>query len=704
MIDELQAHRQAFREEANELLAELETSLLEWEDCPEDQGLLGRIFRAMHTIKGGGAMFGFEAVAGFTHEVESALDQARSGKITCSPRLIDLTLRARDHIRSLLDEAFGGAPADLEVTCQLKSCFQALLQPAPEPAALPAGPPPSAGQERTYRIEFRPRPGLFANGADPLLLLDEVRALGQCAVIAHLEDIPALEEYASEACYTHWDLVLTTDQDENVIRDVFIFVEDECDLRVEVIDQVDLSNGEAEYKRLGEILLEKGDISSDGLQEALREQRRLGELLVAKGEVAPGRVDAALREQQQVRQARQKRQAASEFSSIRVPSQRLDILADLVGEMVSVQARLTSAASVRADAELTTIAEQVERLTSELRHNTMIIRMLPIGTLFNKFKRLVRDLSRDLGKEVEMVTVGEETELDKTVIERLGDPLVHLIRNSVDHGIEPPAARLAAGKPAAGVVTVTAVHSGAYVLIQIHDDGAGLDPEAIRAKAIEKGLIEANSELSRKQILDLIFEPGFSTAKAVTDVSGRGVGMDVVRSNIRSLKGEVDIDSVKGQGATITLKLPLTLAIIDGLLVSVAGDFFVIPLSHIEECVELTRQDLRDSHGRHTVTVRGELVPYVKLRRRFKLPDQPPDIEQVVITKLENARLGLVVDRVIGNHQTVIKSLGPMFKHIDVISGATILGDGTLALIVDLNALCNELGLQERERELGLGR
>lgn len=704
MIDELQAHRQAFREEANELLAELETSLLEWEDCPEDQGLLGRIFRAMHTIKGSGAMFGFEAVAEFTHQVESALDQARAGKLACSPRLIDLTLRARDHIRSLLDESFGGAPADPEVTCQLKGCFQVLLEPPPEPqpAALPAGPPPGAGQERTYRIEFRPRPGLFANGTDPLLLLDELRAMGQCAVIAHLEDIPPLEEYASETCYTHWDLILTTDQDQNAIRDVFIFVEDECDLRVELVDQAGPANGESEYKRLGEILLEKGDISTQGLQEALREQRRLGELLVAKGEVAPGRVDAALQEQQQVRQARQKRQAASEFSSIRVPAQRLDILADLVGEMVSVQARLTSAASARSDAELTTIAEQVERLTTELRHNTMIIRMLPIGTLFNKFKRLVRDLSRDLGKEVEMVTVGEETELDKTVIERLGDPLVHLIRNSVDHGIESPAARLAAGKPATGVVTVTAVHSGAYVLIQIHDDGAGLDPEAIRAKAIEKGLIEANSELGRKQIFDLIFEPGFSTAKAVTDVSGRGVGMDVVRSNIRSLKGEVDLDSVKGQGTTITLKLPLTLAIIDGLLVSVAGDFFVIPLSHIEECVELTRQDLRESHGRHTVTVRGELVPYVKLRQRFKLPDQPPDIEQVVITKLDNTRLGLVVDRVIGNHQTVIKSLGPMFKHIDVISGATILGDGTLALIVDLNALCNELGLQERE--LGPGR
>ena len=699
MTDELQAHRQAFREEANELLAELETSLLEWEDSPEDQGLLGRIFRAMHTIKGSGAMFGFEAVAEFTHEVESALDQARSGSIACSPQLIDLTLRARDHIRALMDESFGGPSVDRQITVMLKTAFQSLLrqQPREEPSTPQAAAPAASGKEKTYRIAFCPQQSIFANGTDPLLLLDELRAMGQCAVIAHVQDIPSLEDFASEACYTHWDIILTTNRDPNEIRDVFIFVEDDCHLQVEIIDEDGLPNDETEYKRLGEILLEKGDISTEKLQEVLRGQRRLGELLVEKGDVASDRVNAALQEQQQVRQARQKRQAATEFSSIRVPAQRLDILADLVGEMVSVQARLTSAAAARADAEMATIAEQVERLTTELRHNTMIIRMLPIGTLFNKFKRLVRDLSRDLGKEVEMVTVGADTELDKTVIERLGDPLVHLIRNSVDHGIEAPALRQAAGKPAVGVVTVTAVHSGAYVLIQIQDDGAGLDPEVIRAKAVEKGLIEAGADLSRKQIFDLIFEPGFSTAKAVTDVSGRGVGMDVVRSNIRSLKGEVDIDSVKGRGTTITLKLPLTLAIIDGLLVSVAGDFFVIPLSHIEECVELTRQDLRDSHGRHTVTVRGELVPYVQLRERFKAHGQPMDIEQVVIIKVGKSRLGLVVDRVIGNHQTVIKSLGPMFKHIDVISGATILGDGTLALIVDINALCNELGLQERE-------
>jgi two-component system chemotaxis sensor kinase CheA len=703
MTDELQVHRQTFREEAYDLLAELETSLLEWEAVPDDQTLLGRIFRAMHTIKGSGAMFGFDTVAEFTHEVESALDQARSGVIACSPQLIDLTLRARDHIRALLDEAFGGEVVDVESGELLKAAFRSLQGQGPSAATESPKAPLSSepGKERTYRIAFRPQQGIFANGTDPLLLLDELRAMGQCTVIAQVQDIPLLEEYSAEACYTHWDVILTTERTLNDIRDVFIFVEDDCLLKVEVIDEGDLPTDEADYKRLGEILLEKGDISTGTLQEALRGQRRLGELLVETGDVAPDRVEAALEEQRQVRQARQKRQAATEFSSIRVPSQRLDILADLVGEMVSVQARLTSAAATRSDAEMSTIAEQVERLTAELRHNTMVIRMLPIGTLFNKFKRLVRDLSRDLGKEVEMVTVGAETELDKTVIERLGDPLVHLIRNSVDHGIELPEARMAAGKPVTGVVTVTAVHSGAYVLIQIQDDGAGLDPEAIRIKAVEKGLIEVGSDLSRKQLFDLIFEPGFSTAKAVTDVSGRGVGMDVVRSNIRSLKGEVNIDSQKGQGTTITLKLPLTLAIIDGLLVSVAGDFYVIPLSNIEECVELTRQDLRNSHGRHTVTVRGELVPYVQLRERFQANGRPLEIEQVVITKVGQSRLGLVVDRVIGNHQTVIKSLGPMFKHIDVISGATILGDGTLALIVDLNALCNELGLHERE--IGVG-
>jgi len=343
------------------------------------------------------------------------------------------------------------------------------------------------------------------------------------------------------------------------------------------------------------------------------------------------------------------------------------------------------------DTDLLLVAEEVERLVTELRDNTMSIRMLPIGNTFSKFKRLVRDLSTELGKEINLITEGEETELDKTVIEKLNDPLVHLIRNSIDHGIEAPDAREQSGKPREGTVKLTAEHSGANVLIHIADDGAGIDPEAIRLKAIERGMITAEDNLNEKELFSLIFAPGFSMAKKVTNVSGRGVGMDVVKRGIDALNGTLDIQSKMGEGATITLKLPLTLAIIDGLLVRIADAFFVLPLAAIEECVELTRQDIRKMHGRHMTHIRGEVVPYISLREVFKIPGELPAIEQIIINRIGDDRIGLVVDQVIGEHQTVIKSMGKFYRHVREISGATILGDGTVALIVDISQLVSQV-------------
>ena len=358
--------------------------------------------------------------------------------------------------------------------------------------------------------------------------------------------------------------------------------------------------------------------------------------------------------------------------------------------MVTVQARLSQYAGRLVDEELRSVAEEVERLTAELRDNAMSTRMVPIGTLFGRFKRLVRDLSHELNKEMEMVLSGEDTELDKTVIERLNDPLVHLIRNSIDHGIESPEERKSAGKPAKGALMISAVHSGANVLIKIQDDGAGLNREAIRAKAIEKGLIPADADLSPKALNNLIFAPGFSTSKKVTGVSGRGVGMDVVKKNIESLKGSIEVESEKGAGTTITLKIPLTLAIIDGLLVSVDDGYFVIPVSTIEECVELTPMEIKRAKSKRMIIVRDVMVPYIRLRDRFELDGEHPEIEKIVIAKINSEAVGFVVDQVIGDHQTVIKSLGPVFKNVTDISGATILGDGSVALILDLQQIVRQ--------------
>lgn len=698
MNNPLDIHKQAFREEAQELLTELEHSLLEWEEQPDDMELVGRIFRAMHTIKGSGAMFGFDDIARFTHEVETALDLVREGRLAASPQLIDLTLAARDQINTMVRAVDGGDPIDGSKRQEIEQAFAALIRSVDShmsrQSSLP-GPDPHfeqapSGRTTTYRIRFTPFEEIFLQGTNPLGLLNELRDMGRTEVIAHLDGIPPLEDYVHDACYTCWDIILTTSQGVDAIKDVFMFVEDNCRLSIDLIDDGGHFDQENSYQRLGEILLERGDIKHEDLIKALKKKPRLGEVLVDEGMVSSESVESALIEQQVVSAFREKRSQVSEVSSIRVPAGRLDKLVDLVGEMVTVQARLSQYAGRRVDEELRSVAEEVERLTAELRDNAMSTRMVPIGTLFGRFKRLVRDLSHELNKEMEMVLSGEDTELDKTVIERLNDPLVHLIRNSIDHGIESPEERKSAGKPAKGALMISAVHSGANVLIKIQDDGAGLNREAIRAKAIEKGLIPADADLSPKALNNLIFAPGFSTSKTVTGVSGRGVGMDVVKKNIESLKGSIEVESEKGAGTTITLKIPLTLAIIDGLLVSVDDGYFVIPVSTIEECVELTPMEIKRAKSKRMIIVRDVMVPYIRLRDRFELDGKHPEIEKIVIAKINSEAVGFVVDQVIGDHQTVIKSLGPVFKNVTDISGATILGDGSVALILDLQQIVRQ--------------
>jgi len=671
-------HGQAFKEEAYELLAELETSLLELEENSADRELIGRVFRAMHTIKGSGAMFGFDDIALFTHEVETVFDLVRNGKLTVTKTLVNLTLAARDQITVMLDASGGAGEIDASVSERIIVGLRDLLpqgettsapDPIPVGETTTAETPLDTAEGLTYRIRFRPLRDILANGTNPLGLLNELRGLGPCNIIAHMCDIPLLAEINPESCYTYWDVILTTGQGMDAIRDVFIFVEDDCELEIDITDNSGNPGGEGQEKKLGEILVDKGLVSPDIVQLALVEQRHVKEL----------------------RQERQNQEAAA---SIRVPADKLDILVNLVGELVTIQARLTQTATNRQDTELEAIAEEVERLTGELRDNALNIRMLPIGSTFSKFKRLVRDLSNELGKEIEMTTQGAETELDKTVIEKLNDPLVHLIRNCIDHGIETPGLREAAGKPRQGTVHLAATHAGDSVVLTISDDGAGLDQEMIRAKAIENGLISAAAELSEKELFAQIFAPGFSTAKSVSSVSGRGVGMDVVKRAIDALRGSISISSRRGAGTTISIKIPLTLAIIESLLVKIGVDRFLIPLSQVHECVELTRQDVANAHGRNLAIVRGQMVPYIPLRERFGIAGDIPDMEQIVITQVDGVRVGVVVDHVVGEHQTVIKSLGKIYRGVEGISGATILGDGDVALILDIPHLVHEVELE----------
>lgn len=685
----LDSNQQVFVNEATELLQELEESLLELENTPDSAELIARVFRAMHTIKGSGAMFGFDNIAALVHSIETAYDMVRSNVICVTKPMLDYSLKACDIIREMLSDP--EMRADSPVAVEISEFFTRAANIQKQQVQTEKQPYQTAdGVLRTYRITFRPSHNIMMNGTNPSLLLKELAEMGSATVVAHTADVPELNEIQPEGCYLSWDIILTTDKPENDIRDVFIFVEDDAEITIQPVAET----FDDREKKLGEILLERGCLTQEQLGEVLNEKKRLGELMVEKGIVSEGAVEAALMEQVHVKNVNEKKTLSAEVtaSSIRVPSERLDSLVDLVGELVTVQARLSQVASRKNDQDMLKVAEEVERLVWELRDNTMSIRMLEIGSTFNRFKRLVRDLSAELGKEIELVTFGGETEIDKTVIEKLGDPLVHLIRNSIDHGIEKPEDRIAAGKPAKGHISLQASHSGDSVLIEITDDGRGINRKAVLEKAKAKGLVSENAELSDRDIYDLIFASGFSTAASVSSVSGRGVGMDVVRRNIEALRGTIEINSAEGTGTTIVLKLPLTLAIIDGLLVTIGGQFFILPLSIVNECIEFNRSENRSGSGRRIIMVRNELVPYVPLRGFFDIRGEEPEIQQIVIISVDGRRVGFVVDSVVGDHQTVIKSLGKAFKDIDCISGASVLGDGSVALIIDIMKIYNDIG------------
>lgn len=692
-----------FREESYELLSQLEQLLLDLESSPEDKEIISAVFRVMHTIKGSAAMFGFEQISSLAHEVEFVLDSLREGKISVSKELIDLTLAARDLLRALLDTGEQNAKEfsrDVESLVEKSRLLLPSKEPTEKKEVKQEEKRTASDSENTYRIRFTPHSEIFLQGTRPLLLLKELTDSGEYSCIGFTEKIPPLSELDPEKCYVSWEIILTTGLDSNAVHDIFIFVESNSTVKIATI--TDFSNllSNIEDKRLGEILIDKGVIKKETLESALKEQKKIGEVLLEGKLVTSQELKAALEEQQHARKLKEKRENLISASSIRVNSEKLDDLVDLVGELVTIQARLSQTSLTLGDSALTSLSEQIESLTAELRDISMGMRMLPIGSTFNKFNRLVRDLSAGLGKEVVMITEGAETELDKTVIERLNDPLVHLIRNCIDHGLEMPEERAKAGKPKKGTVTLSAVHSGGTVHITIADDGAGLDVNRIKEKALSKGLISAEDNLTDSQIHQLIFAPGFSTAVNVTSVSGRGVGMDVVKKEIEALRGSVNVSSKSGAGTKVTLSLPLTLAIIEGLLTKIGEDHYVIPLSSVEECVELIESEDKKDVGKSIINVRGQALPFVRVKNIFGIKTPAPPIEQIVIVRTRDQRIGIVVDQVIGDYQTVIKSLGSFYKEAEGISGATILGDGSVALILDINRIA-ELVKREEDKVHG---
>jgi two-component system chemotaxis sensor kinase CheA len=700
-----------FREEASELLQELEESLVELERDPQNADLVDGAFRSLHTIKGSGNMFGLEQTVSFTHRVEAVFDHVRNGAVSVTDELVSLGLAAADHIRALLasDEAdadlLSEGRAIIEELTRLDPKLLSEFEAASESSANGAessesSPEPGESSEehvgaksqKTYRITFKPSRDIFRTGTNPLSLIGELKEMGEVLVLGFIDDVPVLDDLAPQDCYIHFDLLLTTAEEENAIRDVFIFVEGDSEINIKLIDEADLFDTDLSYKRLGEILVDRGDIEPEVLAETMDDRGYLGDVLVERGYVTRESVKAALEEQKLVRRSRESRQATEAVSSIKVSTEKLDRLVNLVGEFVSMQANLLRLAGQKQDRDFVSVGEQLEALVREVRDLALEMHMVPVESLFSGYRRLVRDLAKELGKEVRLETSGTDTELDKNIIEELKDPLLHVIRNAVDHGIEDPAERDQEGKEREGLVHLSADYSGAYVVIRVKDDGKGLDSEKIRQKAVSRGLISDGIELSESQIFDLVFEPGFSTAEQATNISGRGVGMDVVKQNLENLGGTVALSSAVGEGTTLQMRIPLTLAIVEGLLATIGDTHYMIGISVIVECLDF--RSLKRETKRNFINFRGELVPFIDLRELFDVHGDPPEYPQLVIVSVGNERVGLIVDAITDRFQSVVKSLGRMYEGVQGISGAVLLGDGTPALMLDVDRLARIGGLR----------
>ncbi len=703
----------AFISEADEQTEAMESLLLEIEENPNDSDLLNSLFRCAHTVKGSAGMFGLNRVVAFTHHVETLLDQMREGKVHFSQAIGTLLLQCNDQMRYLVKLGFdddADTAQQQEFRAELVQRLQELTQ---APAAVPVQRDVATldvQPNRVWRVSANFGLETFRSGMDPLGIANFLASMGSVVSMqTDVSQVPALEEAVYDSCYLSFVMDLQTLAPRTEIEGAFSFVEDDCTFSVVEIETQDqhmqrMLEDLPATPRIGEMLLAVGAVTKGQLDTVLHAQKnseaagdqskvRLGTLLVEKAGVAPELVNAALGKQQKIREKQ-----ADESRFIRVQADRLDTVINLLGELVIAGAG--TGASLQAfenrDAEavemlietLTESNHNMNRLIEEIRSSTLGLRMVPVGETFTRFKRMVRDTANALGKEVQFEIVGGDAELDKSMVEKIADPLMHLVRNSLDHGLELPAEREAAGKPAAGRLTLSAHHEAGAILIRIQDDGRGIHRERVLGKAWERGLVERGVVPDDEVIDMLIFRPGFSTAEQITDLSGRGVGMDVVRTNIEALRGTIKLRNTPGQGLTVDIRLPLTLAIIDGFLVGVGDSRFVLPLESVMEVIESDAQNTSiDDVGRHFVELREAVLPVVRLRMLYDIESSLPQRVSVVVVNSSQGQYGIEVEVLMGQHQTVIKPLGQLFKTLQGIAGSAILGSGDVALIIDVDGL-----------------
>ncbi|MDD5479053.1 chemotaxis protein CheA [Rhodoferax sp.] len=720
MDDDMKDALAVYVEECRELLEDMETALLAVEAADEKTELVNAIFRAAHTIKGSSGLFSLDHVVAFTHVAESVLDKVRAGQLPLADQLVVLMLACNDHIGALVDDIAAG---NLQGTPELQAQGEPLLaqlrsylgagkasavpQNTPKNGAAGAMTTSATGQNDAehvrridsdsvhadhWHISVRFAPDVLRNGMDPLSFIRYLGTMGTVSAIETVADaLPDAAAMDPELCYLGFEMAFQTQVDKAAIERVFEFVRDDSRLVIlpphsrisEYISLISLQPSEA--ARLGDMLVRCGTLTPQELDMALNAQsddpsKPIGTILVEQGSVQPEVVEAALHKQKQVKDL-----GAAESKSIRVDADKLDQLINLVGELIIAGASVNLIAHRSKVIELTEATSKLATLVEEVRDSALQLRMVRIGATFSRFQRVVHDMSRELGKDIRLDIDGEDTELDKTVVEKIGDPLMHLVRNSMDHGIEAADVRQQRGKPAYGTLKLNAFHDSGAIVITVSDDGGGLKKDKILAKAQERGLVEPGHHLTDAEIYALIFEPGFSTAEKVTNLSGRGVGMDVVKRNITALRGTVGVASSEGVGTTVTVRLPLTLAIIDGFLVGLDKAVYAIPLDMIEECVAYSAEP-----GHDYTNLRGEVLPFIRLRELFSVKGKPAKGENIVVLKHAGQKAGLVVDTLLGEFQTVIKPLGQMFAQSKCISGSTILGSGDVALILDVPQLVRQ--------------
>lgn len=680
MSVDLSQFHQIFFEESFEGLDVMESELLEMDLDDVNEETVNTIFRAAHSIKGGAGTFGFMPISEFTHVVETLLDEIRSGQRTMKANYIDLFLQSVDCLRGMLSDMQGGNEPEAERPAQLRKEFEVILNMASAPTE--GEDPSTAGDGQGWLIKMSPHRDLLLTGNEPFRMFRELRDIvgDDCLeVTSYCDDVPDFSSLTPEECFLKWDLKVTKSVPLEDIKAVFEWVEDECDLEYLSLD----STSDAELSDADNHI---EDASSAASAEAVAEAEQTS---VEATEIKATEVKAEKSAKPVKKQA--------ESSSIRVSIDKVDSLINMVGELVITQSMLGELGSNFDLGRLAKLQEglsQLEQNTRELQESVMKIRMMPISFAFSRFPRLVRDLGNQLDKKVNLVTLGEQTELDKTVMEKISDPLVHLVRNSMDHGLETTPERIAAGKKEEGTITLNAYHQGGNIVIEVADDGAGLNEEKILQKAVEKKLVPEKNNLSPEEIHQLVFLPGFSTADAVSDISGRGVGMDVVRKNIQALNGTIEVRSQRHKGSTFIIRLPLTLAILDGQLVQVCNETYIFPLVSIVESIQISRSSLnRVTAGQYVMQLRDEYIPIVCLDQVFGLREADDSSENLMLVVVEGdtEKIGIVVDDLLGQQQVVIKSLEQNYKKVSGISGATILGDGTVALIIDISSIDKKL-------------